>query len=270
MSDTLSQELGGCKISTANCKKMWGLESGGRPDKFTRMSITGLIASALLKPTTLPVDPDPSMFAIGRKLALRKRPIEDCLGRDDVTVGKWFDGKKPHAIEHVIWLSPDLLARWFGYLKTVESWQEGDCERRWLVLRSKMTSKRWFVVQLGCFEKQDPLEMESPKRPPLERLDAPEISVKTPNSDLNPRIVGDFDMYSRDPKKLVEIPWYATTDVLDFLRPIKTPRVDPGYPLGWNRTRLFVIETDSAPSATIVDIHAGDKSWKARFSPIRG
>ena len=100
------------------------------------MNLSLVVSVAFARIVQMPMGPIPSELQLGMRLAEKNRnPDSVFLGARQVT-GKWFDGSKRQIIEEVIWLSPDFLSRWLGYLSVKEGWNETEIETRWIKLKA--------------------------------------------------------------------------------------------------------------------------------------
>lgn len=121
-----------------------------------------LAAVALLtvafRPIAFGEAPIRSQVLIGESIQRKRRGIERTLLEDRVVIGKWFDGTRVKEAEEAIWLTPELVSRWLGYLQSREGWSDDELQRRWLLARTRLNGKLTFIVRLTAFPKKDPLE----------------------------------------------------------------------------------------------------------------
>ena len=206
------------------------------------MNLVSLLSAFLAAPLSMPEEPNPAMLRIGAEVLAKKRPIDATIRRESVSLGKWSDGKRLQNVESVIWLSPDLLGRWLGYLKAKEFWTDEQLGQRWLKLRAQTTGKLIFVVQIASLEKQDPYEMGDLTRPDDRGIENVQLRWTSGSTVLPATEQFRAEFYSRNPFELLKTDWFATYAGFEAIRPADTKFVEPEYPLGWNR-KMFIVTT---------------------------
>ena len=123
------------------------------------MNLCLVVSVAFARIVKMPMGPIPSELQIGKRIAQRNLgPDSVFLGARQIT-GRWFDGSKRQVIEEVIWLSPDFLSRWLGYLSIKEDWDEFEIETRWIKLKARLMNEMAFIVRVSALEKVDPFEL---------------------------------------------------------------------------------------------------------------
>lgn len=87
-------------------------------------------------------------------------------------VGWWSNGYEQKPVEYVVWLSPDLVSRWFGLLSAREYWPDALLQARWDEVSEAIGGRRVFIVQLSAFPKMPTYEIGDYQRTvPDETLD---------------------------------------------------------------------------------------------------
>ena len=97
-------------------------------------------------------------ISAGRAIYHTGAGIDRTLGADRLTLGTWFDGRIRRAVDTATWLSPELAARWIGYLAERDGWSNDVVGRRWSAVRQQLDGRVTFVVRLGAFPRLDPFE----------------------------------------------------------------------------------------------------------------
>ncbi|MCH8978247.1 MAG: hypothetical protein IH945_03265 [Armatimonadetes bacterium] len=90
---------------------------------------------------------------------------------DRQDIGWWSNGYEKKAVEHVTWLSPDLVSRWLGFLQAREYWPEEELLDRWDRIAAALGGSRTFVVELSAFPKLPTYEIGDYRRTTPEEID---------------------------------------------------------------------------------------------------
>lgn len=121
-----------------------------------------ILVAQVSRPIEFPADPIASEMLRGEKVYYQHKGIDRTLMEDRVAVGKWFDGKVKRDTDQVIWLSPSMVSRWFGYLNAKEKWSRAELMTRWGAAVSALAGRMTFVAELFALPKQeDVLEITS-------------------------------------------------------------------------------------------------------------
>jgi len=127
-----------------------------------------MFLSALgVRPIDFPELPPAPQIALGRAVYRRGAGIDRTLFEDRATLGTWFDGRIRRAVDTATWVSPSLVARWYGYLAERDGWSDEVIARRWADSRKRLDGRLTYVVRLAAFPRLDPLEfgIGAPPRP---------------------------------------------------------------------------------------------------------
>lgn len=124
-----------------------------------------------LDPTSYPREPYRSELRRGIEQYVLGKGVERCWMEDRKTIGNWFDGAKMRPVEEVLWLSPKLVSRWFGYEMARAKWSDADRSSRWQRVRATLEGRLVFLVRLSAYPKRDFLNPEEAERPSLRNLD---------------------------------------------------------------------------------------------------
>lgn len=125
-------------------------------------------AVALSGRPQFPAEPIPEHLEHGRTLG-RSKPktssrdlfsspaprtsFETIWKSDRQAIGWWSNGYSQQPVEHAIWLSPELMSRWLGFLQAREYWSDDELSERWEALRERFTGSYTFIIQLTAFPK---------------------------------------------------------------------------------------------------------------------
>lgn len=106
-----------------------------------------------------PAFPIKSEFQRGVDLARKERAMIMVGAEDRVSVAKWFDGTLSREVEFIEFVSPAMISRWLGFMDAKELWEDGEVQRRWTALRSRLDGRASFVVTLAAFPKASVQEL---------------------------------------------------------------------------------------------------------------
>lgn len=127
-----------------------------------------LLMAALAGRPQFPVEPIREHLVQGRLLGRSKPKISsrdlfhspaprtsfDSIWKSDMqNIGWWSNGYSKQPVEQVIWLSPELMSRWLGFLQAREYWSDDELLERWGAVRERLTGSYTFIVQLAAFPK---------------------------------------------------------------------------------------------------------------------
>ena len=109
------------------------------------MAAALLLATGFTAGPAFPAEPIRSQVVVGAELAhaapnlslsdpVRSPEPRSGLGRiwksDRKPVGWWSNGYEKKSVEHVTWLSPELISRWLGFLEAREFWRKDELQIR--------------------------------------------------------------------------------------------------------------------------------------------
>jgi hypothetical protein len=214
-----------------------------------------LAAWMCFKPLTLGMEPIGCSMSVGAEIARSGKGVDRLLLEDRQVVGKWARTYLPHDAEDVIWISPDLVSRWLGYLQESENLTEPEVSARWAALAKTEGKTLWFIVRLAALDKQDPLDMGMEEAAQTNDLDP--VVVRATLTDISGHRIALRDLHTKliatfrssDADELIGLPWYIYSDVFKPLLPAIPPSpLDSD--LGSNEARLLLVQAD-VPDATI-------------------
>ncbi len=241
--------------------------------------ITLMAAWMCFKPLTLGPMPKPDMMSVGAHIARAGKGLDRVLLEDRQVVGRWARTYVPHDAEDVLWLSPDLISRWLGYLKESENLTEEQVDSRWNALAQKQGRSLWFIVRLAALDKQDPLEMGMEE--PAVTTDLEPLVVRATLTDLSgnrhalsstqTKVIAS--VRSSDASQVIALPWYVYSEAFTPLLPAIPPE-RPEFDLGSNEGRCLFIQValpESTMAAREVEFRvlSRRKTRIARFTMLR-
>jgi hypothetical protein len=232
------------------------------------------------KPLALTDKPAPKMMALGARIASSGKGLDRVLMEDRQVVGRWVKSFVPKDTEDVLWISPDLISRWLGYLQNSENLSDAEVSQRFLDIRKKEASTLWFVVRLAALDKQDPLEMGTDET--AVTTDLSPVAIKVTLTDIGGNRVALpavmirtlADAKSSEPDQLIGLPWYIFSDSFTSLLPA-VPPLPPPFNTGSNEARCIFVKValpDTILAARQVELRvlSRRKTRIARFDTIRG
>lgn len=216
-------------------------------------------AQLLNFPEFAPVEPRLAGARIARRktdidfdLILGKRPqdtrVEAVIGCEKRTIGKWFDGKWQQEVEFVWIITPNLIARWLGFLRERELWTEGTLDKRWDTLRNWIGNRTHFVVQLCAFPKVSLLELTEFVSSNTEDIDRVRfvVTVDGKNLDCDSTLLQSQTAYDRMPA--MDYRWWMHDPWSRWLAPeFDKAKAGPYYPVGEYRCRWYAVECKLPP-----------------------
>ena len=126
-------------------------------------------------------------------------------GEDQAAIGWWSNGHKLVPVEHVLWVSPQLISRWLGFLERREYWDEGELQTRWKQITEQLEGKQTFIVTLSAYPKMPFRGIGDYKRPSTEEIEDVRFVYTSGEKHksmsavriaaLQSRERGDFDSY---------------------------------------------------------------------------
>jgi hypothetical protein len=103
----------------------------------------------------------------GRSVYRHGAGIDRTLMDAKNVLGTWYDGRIKRPVDIVVWVGPEMAARWLGYLAERDAWSDDDLSRRWRAMRVSLEGKVTFIVRLSAFPRLDPFEfgIDAPPHP---------------------------------------------------------------------------------------------------------
>ena len=150
------------------------------------LAVGFLLATASAAGPGFPAEPIQAQVLVGAKLgrAAHRPSVSDVFrspeprpafgkvwGSDRQAIGWWSNGYQKISVEHVTWLSPDLISRWLGFLQAREYWPEGELQERWNRIAEGIGGTRSFIVELSAFPKLPTYEIGDYRRTTPEEID---------------------------------------------------------------------------------------------------
>ncbi len=195
--------------------------------------------------------------------------------------GKWFDGSKRQIVEEVIWLSPDFLSRWLGYLSVKEDWNETEIETRWIKLKARLMNEMAFVVRVSALERADPYELGLNTEPDSKSISklkyrffySPDRTRQA--TEIAPSAQSEKEIRSRKPEMIAALPTFISTDWTEPLLSAEAFKLSTelGYAMGKSITRYTVftmpIPHDLRNSLSFqFKVFSASRTREARFTLI--
>src|SRR5579872_4987978 len=100
--------------------------------------------------------PPADQVSIGRALYRQGVGIDRALMDDRNVLGTWFDGRIRRAVDTATWLSPEMTARWLGYVAERDVLSAEELGKRWHAASAKLNGHITFIVRLAAFPRLDP------------------------------------------------------------------------------------------------------------------
>lgn len=123
--------------------------------------LLGLTLAA--SPADFPLVPVHRPMLEGYALGVKARSPQEVLQPTTVRFGRRWAGFKYEDVEWALWLSPEAVSRWLGFLEARELFGQDEMLRRWRLLREDLDGKLVFVVRLSAFPKAQTLELGDPE-----------------------------------------------------------------------------------------------------------
>lgn len=207
-----------------------------------------MIAAVVMEGSSFPSEPVAKQVEAGAALAkrspgasindLRTSPetraaFSNIWGKDRKAVGFWSNGHEKVPVEHVIWISPDLISRWLGYLDQREYWEEGELQSRWASIINALEGKKTFIVTLSAYPKMPFHGIGNYKRPNPEEIDKVRFVYTSGEKSMRMSAVRIADWQSRDRKELDGLAWWHLTEFgRSLIGEFEDPDFNPPLPLG--------------------------------------
>lgn len=209
--------------------------------------LTVLAAWMCFKPLTLGPGPNREAMLVGEEIARQGKGLDRLLLEDRQVIGRWARAYMPHDSEDVLWISPDLLSRWLGYLQESEGLTDQQVQDRWNALEGSAGRDFWIVVRLAALDKQDPLDLGMEEE--AETTDLSPVKVLATVTDLSGQRIALkptqttvlADVRSSDANEVIGLPWYIFSDAFKPLLP-SIPPSKPDSDLGTNEGRLLFVK----------------------------
>lgn len=206
----------------------------------------------LFRPALFPAEPIAFQFQRGRKIFAQGKGIDRTLDEDRAVLGTWFDGRVQRSVEDSIYLSPAMVSRWLGFLSASEVLQPVEVQRKWEILRDKLTGSANFIVHLSAFRKADPLDFDWDRPAGLKNLENLEFSfsylewnAKSVPQVVSPRLIATIQ--AREIEEFQAVSWLNVVSDLSALRPEGVSEYDPFPPLGENEVDYYWVKVPISP-----------------------
>jgi hypothetical protein len=212
-----------------------------------------LAAWCAFRPLTMALEPNPGSLEAGAAVAALGKGIDRVIQNDRYAVGRWSRGYIPRDAEDVIWLSPEMLTRWLGYLRANEGLGSKELKTRWGLLSDEMNGHLWFVIRLAALDKQDPLEFGADAQADTTDLSPVMIRIQAKGLDGKPlelpqaKVKVLAKLQSSDPGAVIAPPWFLFDPKFSPLKPAIPPDA-PENGLGTNEGVCLLAETDLPPN----------------------
>jgi hypothetical protein len=222
--------------------------------------------------------PQPPMLALarGRELYAQKEPLDRALQGSREVLGRWFSGSVHKEADIAVWLSPNALARWYGYLAARDAWTQEMLKERWADAAMRLKGKVVFLVRLAAFPREDPLEFGTGKDADPKVLEGLRfrVSYRTEHREhytgAKPATDGDFVLQSdgtyaaasagkleasfekREPSAILDQPFFHLSSVASlFLDAGESDEADDGIPLGGYYGAVYLVTFDRPKSLSL-------------------
>lgn len=186
-----------------------------------------MIAAVVMEGSTFPSEPVAKQVEAGASLA-KRRPgaslndlktspetraaFSNIWGKDRKAVGFWSNGHEKVPVEHVIWISPDLISRWLGFLDQREYWEEGELQARWASITSALEGKKTFIVTLSAYPKMPFHGIGNYKRPDPAEIDKVRFVYTSGEKSKRMSAIRIADWQSRKREELDGMAWWHLTE----------------------------------------------------------
>ena len=209
--------------------------------------LTVLAAWMWFKPLTLGPKPNAESMIVGSTIARQGKGLDRLLMEDRQVIGRWARAYMPHDAEDVLWISPDLISRWLGYLKESEGLTDRQVQNRWNVMEGSAGRNFWIVVRLAALDKQDPLDLGMDEQ--AETTDLNPVEIRATITDISGQRIALqqvqttvlADVRSSDANEVIGLPWYIYSDTFKPLLPAIPPS-KPNTDLGTNEAHLLFVK----------------------------
>lgn len=167
-----------------------------------------------------------------------RRSVQSVFRDHRQYVGWWSNGYQQIPIDEVVWLSPELLSRWLGFLAAQEYLGEQEIKDRWGHLSDALGEKRAFVVRLSSFPKMSTYGVGDTERNDPTDLDHVRFVYTSGNTVIEMESFQFAHWQSRDRFELDGFLWWQWLPIAGALQSEfeKSPEEAP-LPLGdYHRT----------------------------------
>jgi hypothetical protein len=223
-------------------------------------------ALSVFRPLDFGPTPPEGSVEEGKRLFLTNELQSRTLQGSREVLGRWFDGRAHQEADLAIWLSPELLGRWYGWLAARDSWPKEVIQKRWREAKKELEGQLVFIVRLAALPKQDPLEFGNGKEAdpqsaskvkfrlsylpigphqylrPLPDQDG--MFLREPNRTFSATTFGkqEADVEKREPGDILKVPFYHLSSLAPlFLAEGETDDADDGIPLGGNYGAVYLV-----------------------------
>jgi hypothetical protein len=237
------------------------------------------------RPVEFGTKPPSEELEIGRAVYRSGAGIDRTLMADRVVLGTWFDGRIRRTVDTATWLSPELAARWFGYLAERDAWSDETLVKKWQEAEKELNGTLTFMVRLSAFPKLDPFEFGVGAPPKPETLQGVKIRLSFHSTDMhtekgfvltNDRLVAvatpkPFMFEKESVAAVLGRPFFSFTKFSSlFLGDGEVDAPDDGIPLGDYYGAVYVAQFPALPSISSAQkfelaIQLPSKREKAHF-----
>lgn len=169
----------------------------------------------------------------GSALADKEHTMDVLYQGDRATLGWWNDGTMARPLEWALWISPNFVSRWLGYLDRRELWTGHELQNRYTEVGKALDGQITLLVQLVAFPKQSTLDFtdEAPSKP--EEIEKVRFIVTYADQRIQPDVQNVATYQWRDRSYMKDFRWWL---FLPWAGPL-TPewmvgKDEPPYPIG--------------------------------------
>lgn len=199
----------------------------------------------------------------GSALAEKEHTMEVLYGEDRATVGWWNDGTMAQPMEWALWISPNFVSRWLGYLDRRELWTSDQMRDRYQAVSRELDGKITVLVQLVAFPKQSLLDFtdEAPSQP--QEIEKVRFVVTYDDVRMQPTVSKVATFQWRDRSYVKQFRWWT---YLPWAAPLApewmNTKDEPPYGVGDWYASWYLVEFPVVP-----EIHACKKFEVRIISP---
>lgn len=223
-------------------------------------------------PTQFGTAPIAVQFEQGRKLCKKGANLETTLGTDGITIGFRSDGFTQRAAERAIWLSPNFVSRWMGFLAEREGWTPEEIQKHWASAAELCGPKPTFLVRLVSFPKVDPLaeDQSGGGDPAVTHLSRAVAKWGDQFAPLLGRLIDESQ--DRD-AATVEKPWYTLDPMVSAFAPAGAPEPEDSRGVGDYLASWYFLQASMPVAFGAKEMNlrfiAGSKERIARFRLLK-
>jgi hypothetical protein len=220
---------------------------------------------------TFPPEPVETDLKIGQSIAKQAGSLEDLYEKECIAMSTWFSGHDYRKIDTILWLSPELLSRWLGYLSCKEDLDETEISKRWSIISHALDGKYSFIVQLAIYPTMPFYDLTPYKKAKAFYLDNVSFNFVANKTHLKTESKKLDAWKTKYPVDFRQFRWWL---YLPFGKAL-TPRAlstqnAPEFPLGDYHTHWYLVSTQihpETPSIPYFELHiqTGNKTRIAGF-----